>query len=387
MLKKLRIKISIYISLATCLVLLIIGTVLNSVTYFQTIESINNNIELAFKEINSDKIDGRVPRYYAFILDDSNTVVFEKNSNFYIEDKDKNILFNSVHETSNPTRFNNFYYKSFEYDNDEMYVVIDCFTEIENLTRTLNISSIVCSVAAVFISISGIFIAGLAVKPYEIAYENEKRFLTNASHELKTPLTIISSNNDLIESNFGKNKYSDSSKRQISNMTKLINQMVTLNKLEEVGNKIEFKKFNLSDLVYEAISSYEEVFLERGVSISKNIDENVIINKNEEHFIKLISILLDNSNKYINDNGEFIVELKKSKKNTKLVIRNTSSNLDNEKVKHVFERFYTIDESHNSNRSGFGIGLSIANKLAVLNNIKIEAAIIDNKYFQIQIII
>lgn len=283
-------------------------------------------------------------------------------------------------------RYQNFFFRVLEnvsttYPDAVGYVIIDANAEISSFNDTLTISSIICAVSFVSISIFSYFVSKILVKPYEQSYANEKRFLTNASHELKTPLTIISSNNELAIKDFGNQEEFKSTANQVKRMTVLVNEMVTLTKLDEESlSKVEYKEFNLTDLLYEAVSPYVPGLKARGVNVNLDIDEDVTLNRNETQCFKMFSIFLDNMNKYTNDNGEVLISLKKTNKGVNLVFKNTSIGLDPKKSEHLFERFYRMDESRDSSIRGYGIGLSIAKKLANLNKAKLTPKVTDSDF-------
>lgn len=173
-------------------------------------------------------------------------------------------------------------------DNNQTQIVFaDSTNEMQNIRTTFIGSYFVALSSAALLSVLSWVIAKAVIKPYEKTYQNEKRFLTDASHELKTPLTVIYNNNELMIKEYGDNKHTESTKKQIGNMMDLIAEMITLNKLNEVGSNINHEEFSLTDSVYEAITSYDEMFVSKGITFDKQIEENINIYANEESIFKL----------------------------------------------------------------------------------------------------
>lgn len=323
-------------------------------------------------------------QYFYYEVDDENNVTYSYISNKFDDGRMSNFLQIAISNNDDFNSIDKIYYKRYITDETKSYLLIDARAEFESYTSTLQISLIICGISAVLITIASFFISGLIIRPYEKSYEKEKRFLTNATHELKTPLTIISSNNEILEKDYGKLDALVSSDKQIKRMVKLINEMVLLHKIDESkkGNESEF---NIDELLYEAVEPYINIFKENNIDLTLNIDENVTVKKNMDMIFQLFSIMLDNMRKYTTKDGKAIISLKSNKnKSVEILFANTSSDLDKNKISHVFERFYKMDESHSKKIEGFGIGLSIASEIVKLNDGNIKA-FVDNDMFNILI--
>ena len=213
------------------------------------------------------------------------------------------------------------------------------------------------------------------VKPYIEIQEQQKRFITNASHELKTPLAVISANNEMIEAVSGPSKWTESNSRQISRLTEMIGELVTLTRLEE-KEKLDLAKLDWSVICSEEADSFEDVFTKAGKGFDKDIEEGITVNGDDKTLRQLAVIFLDNAAKYCDDGGSTAVSLRasKNKKSASLTVSNSYAEGKDIDYDKFFERFYRQDESHSSSKSGYGIGLSIARQIVQLLGGKIAVS-------------
>ena len=211
-------------------------------------------------------------------------------------------------------------------------------------------------------------------KPTEEAYKNQKRFITNASHELKTPLTIISADVDLLEMDNGKSEWSDSIRDQVTRLNEMTNQLVTLSKLEEEDKtRFPFEDFSLNEVCNKAIEAFSSSFKKEDIKFSSNITGNITMYGNKYLIDELIYIFLDNSLRYTggDNKSSYFVVSENSKGKIEFRFSNTIDSNDEVDVKQIMERFY---RSPSNKKEGSGVGLSIAQEIINLHNgsIKID---------------
>ena len=211
-------------------------------------------------------------------------------------------------------------------------------------------------------------------KPTEEAYKNQKRFITNASHELKTPLTIISADVDLLEMDNGKSEWSDSIRDQVTRLNEMTNQLVTLSKLEEEDKtRFPFEDFSLNEVCSKAIEAFSSSFKKEDIKFSSNITGNITMYGNKYLIDELIYIFLDNSLQYTggDNKSSYFVVSENSKRKIEFRFSNTIDSNDEVDVKQIMERFY---RSPSNKKEGSGVGLSIAQEIINLHNgsIKID---------------
>lgn len=204
-----------------------------------------------------------------------------------------------------------------------------------------------------------------AIEPLVKAEKRQKEFITNAGHELKTPLSIISANNEMQEMLSGENEWTQSTDQQVKRMTRLISQMISLAKMEE-RPEMQLRTVDFSAEVTKAADNFKAVIEQDQHQFIAEIDPNLQITADPNYCYELISILLDNANKYCDPQGTVAVKLTSDhhSKNVLLAISNDYADGKNIDYSKFFERFYRNDKSHHhTKRAGFGIGLSMAQKL------------------------
>lgn len=261
----------------------------------------------------------------------------------------------------------------FKVDADNIYLV-NATREYTMYTTFRNTSIIVSFISLFIVYILLVFTSKSAVAPIVEAYEKQKKFITNASHELKTPLSVIRTNNEVMEMDFGQNPYIKSTEHQIVKLTELVNALVSLSKLDE-DFKLNTQKMDLEKIVKDVVSDYEIVSDVKKHPFDLKLDK-IIEPIDETLFRQLVAILLDNAMKYAADESSIRIVLNKNI----LSFENDAVGLSNGDHPEVFERFYTKDISHNSKISGHGIGLSLAKQITELHQMKIGASVNDNNF-------
>lgn len=226
------------------------------------------------------------------------------------------------------------------------------------VTITITVSTLLTCLITVIFAIA----SKRAVRPFEINSNRQKQFITDASHELKTPLAIISANAEVLQYKGDGNEWTQNIIDQTKHMGKLINQLLVLAKLDEVQEKSEKQEADLKLLLEETTRPFEEVATQKKVTLKLHLEEGVTIRVNREQIAQLVSILTENAAKYVNDGGKIVWRLTKTQHGAVLVVKNTTEKelLD---TKRMFDRFYRSDSSRSSKTGGQGIGLSIAKKI------------------------
>lgn len=226
------------------------------------------------------------------------------------------------------------------------------------VTITITVSTLLTCLITVIFAIA----SKRAVRPFEINSNRQKQFITDASHELKTPLAIISANAEVLQYKGDGNEWTQNIIDQTKHMGKLINQLLVLAKLDEVQEKSEKQEADLKLLLEETIEPFEEVATQKKVTLKLHLEEGVTIRVNREQIAQLVSILTENAAKYVNDGGKIVWCLTKTQHGAVLVVKNTTEK-ELPDTKRMFDRFYRSDSSRSSKTGGQGIGLSIAKKI------------------------
>ena len=209
------------------------------------------------------------------------------------------------------------------------------------------------------------------VKPVEETMEKQKQFISDASHELKTPLAVIEANVDVIEAQTGKSKWLTYIQSEISSMDKLINNLLFLAKTDDVNKAQQTENFNLSEEVNLVSSMFESMSYEKKISMQYNIQEGIKFNGNKEDIKQILSVLIDNAIMHTKEQGKLIVELQKEK-NVILQVKNEGDPIPEEEREKIFERFYRVDKARNRKEKRYGLGLSIAKSIVEQYKGKIE---------------
>ena len=203
-----------------------------------------------------------------------------------------------------------------------------------------------------------------AIKPIAENIERQKQFITDAGHEIKTPLAIILANTDALELHNGENKWSKNIRKQTSRLSELMQRMLSLAKMDEGTAKLKFEELDISKIVNELASSFKEPANKRNIKIEKEIAEDVICKADKESITQLVNILIDNAVKYSDEDSVIKIKLKKTDKKMKLSVANICSNLPDIPPEKMFDRFYRGDSARTQKGGGFGIGLSVAQAVA-----------------------
>ena len=256
------------------------------------------------------------------------------------------------------------------------------FVENENTIlhiKMIFIFSVIMAIASLFVIYKlAKKVSKMIVKPVEETFEKQKQFISDASHELKTPLAVIEANSDVLENEIGKNKCINYIQNETDSMNKLINELLLLAKIENVDNVKEYKQLNLSKEVEIILSMFESMAYEKQVDIKSKISKNITMNGNKEDIEHIVSTLTDNAIKHTKVQKEVEVELKKEKNEIILEVKNMGDPIPEEEREKIFERFYRIDKSRNRNEKRYGLGLAIAKSTIEKYNGKIEVFYKDN---------
>ena len=237
------------------------------------------------------------------------------------------------------------------------------------ITVILLLAYILSMALVFFISIQ---LSKLAAKPMENAIEMERKFVADISHDLKTPITVILANNNIIKSNphatvSDNLQWLDSTDNAADEMMNLINKMLTLSSLESVEKTLEKQAVNLSSIAEKCVLQMESVAYERGITVEDEITENITILSTDEYMKRICSGLIENALKYEPDGGNIKITVGTSRKKAVFSVQNFGSTINEDDLPHIFDRFYRGDKTRNLSK-GHGLGLPIVHKMCELVN-------------------
>lgn len=256
-------------------------------------------------------------------------------------------------------------------------VFADISSEQNTLRSMLRLFFLVGAAAfAVFLGIS-FLLARWAVKPVAKAWDQQRQFVADASHELKTPLTVIMTNAELLQNpdydEESKERFSQSILKMSGQMRVLTERLLELARSDNGSTKMILEKIDFSRLIEEGLLPFEPVMFEKGLTFESEIEPGININGSRQRLNQLLDILLDNAQKYASEAGSVIVKLSRTGHNKcRLEVSDTGAPMSHEELKNIFKRFYRADKARTTG-DGFGLGLSIAQQIAEEHHGKIKA--------------
>ena len=263
---------------------------------------------------------------------------------------------------------------------------LDCSREVFSF-RSFLISSI-CMALGGYLAFFFVFLffSNKITQPVTESYEKQKRFITDAGHEIKTPLAIIKADVDVLEMEYGESEWLDGIQAQVKRLADLTNDLVYLSRMEETEGRLQMIEFPFSDVVNETAQAFHAVAQAQEKTFQCNVQPMLSLNGNEKSIRQLISILMDNAMKYSPIGGYVSLTAEKQGRCLCLSVFNTTiDTIEKQNLPHIFERFYRMDSSRSSQTGGYGIGLSVAKAIVSAHHGKISAATQDGQSLQINI--
>ncbi|SFS03300.1 sensor histidine kinase [Anaeromicropila populeti] len=264
-------------------------------------------------------------------------------------------------------RIGNYKYAVFsENDNLKIVTIFNCESHFYNIysLRWISVSIGLVGLLCVFLFV--VLMSGKAVKPLIESDKKQKRFITDAGHELKTPLTVIATNMDILAMDIGNNEWVENTQKQVTTMRKLVNHLVSLSRMEEEEVVLDMQRFNLSHAVTDTTASFAAVAEFEGKTFCYEVEPDIFINGNEGAIRQLVAILCDNAIKYCVDEGDIRLNLRSKGKKAVLDISNRCDvEMDSKSMNCFFDRFYRADESRSreNGKTSYGLGLSIGKSI------------------------
>lgn len=262
--------------------------------------------------------------------------------------------------------------------------LVNASSTLYSIFTMLSVSALIGILSFLVVLLIIIFASGRAVRPIAESYARQKQFVTDAGHELKTPLTVISANNELARMIYGDSEWFDSIDKQVGKVNGLVRSLITLAKMDEEQKPV-FTAFNLSDAVYDTAKSFEHLIHAQGRLLTLDIAEDIIYSGDESRLRQLVSILMDNAVKYCDDKGKIAVRLT-ADKGIYLQITNDYTDSESFDPEKVFERFYRADRARTPDGS-YGLGLSIAKSITELHKGRIRAKVLDHSRVQFEVVL
>lgn len=380
--KKLRIKLFATIFTIITIFTIFIYLYSNIRYYNQEQKNILDVLHIASNNNYNDKQSKIFMEYnvYTIILDNNGSYkaiishTFNDVDKKEIERKITNII--EKHDTNKYIK--NLYVNKYSYifASDNILILIDNSRTTQRLRENLLITTITFIILEISVVIVSYNLTSWIIAPVEETFEKQKRFIADASHELKTPLTVIDASCDAYF-NDKQDKWINNIKSESTRMGKLVKDLLDLAKLEN-SKELELKKENLSNILESTILTFESLFYEKNIKLEYDIEKNIYFNCNQDLIKELFGILIDNAINHTKENNKVIVNLINNNKEIILKVKNEGSRIAKKDEEKIFERFYRKDESRNRNNNRYGLGLSIAKNIVEKHKGIISATTKDN---------
>ncbi len=252
----------------------------------------------------------------------------------------------------------------------------DRTNEIESLTSLLETSALVGFFGLLAFFVISLFLARWALRPIEKSWKQQRQFVADASHELKTPLTVILANMGIVLSHREETvqsqiKWLEYTQAEASRMKELVGSLLFLAQADDMQEALTLSEVNFSDVVWSSVLPFESVAFEQNKTLTSEIAENIVIQGDEDRLRRLTAILLDNAVKYSDEGGTITLRLQTAQDKAVLTVHNTGAQIPAGQLSHIFERFYRVDSSRTRAQGGYGLGLSIAQSIVEAHHGKI----------------
>ena len=312
---------------------------------------------------------------------DYSTSVVLKNKNIMVlsnslkETTDKDILSMTQKLQKNGKRFGSIddyiYLVRILKSGNTVYIFVNNKEALQNSKQFFIVSIFIFLLSVIVFTIISYYLSRWMIKPSEKAIKNQKIFVANISHDLKTPITIIRANADLIENEVKNKKSIKYIQQETEKLNHLVNEMLTLTRIDNTISKENFKSFNFGDPLFDVVLPFESIAYEKGIRFNINIDEVTDYFGDENNIQKLAEILIDNAMSYTAKGGIVDVDAYENSKAVTLSVTNTGEPISDEKKVEIFDRFYRESKSRERTGNHYGLGLSIANTIVKKHNGKI----------------
>lgn len=319
---------------------------------------------------------------YTVLLEEDDDIleIISHTEDVDVEDDVKDIAIKIITKNKQShTKIGNLYLSdySYRYEKGNHITLIDNRDVRNRLISSLEAAVLLLALGEIVIAIASSMLSDWIIKPVEESFNKQKQFIADASHELKTPLSVIMACAETLKIDSKEQKWIDNIKTETNRMSKLITSLLDLAKVEGSGDKILYDEVNFSKLVEKSILSFESLAYEKNIKLAYTVEENIRFKCNEEEIGELLSILLDNAVNHSVKKESVGVDVKSEKERIILQVVNKGKPIPKGEEEKIFERFYRVDKARNRNENRYGLGLAIAKGIVEKHNGKISASSTD----------
>ncbi|MDO9492728.1 cell wall metabolism sensor histidine kinase WalK [Acetobacterium sp.] len=389
MIKKLKIR---FVSTIMIILSLVFVLIISSINYFNYQSSERQSIALLSTLAEND---GTTPHESPLMPGSANHLppdIFDREKTFSVKinpainlfsvngNSDASLVSEEIVDLVNQIQeqeqgsgtLNGYRYLIVEKPYGELLVFVDQRISNAMADRLLTTSLIIGSITLFILFFVSLFLANLMVKPVEEAFEKQKRFISDASHELKTPLSVISVNAEVLAGDIGANKYLSYIQSESTRMNTLVNNLLTLARLDSGKNSGVFSTFDLSNAVESIALTFESTAFEEHKNYALKIASGISYLGDADKIKQVIAILIDNALKHADDDGLVEITLRRIGDKIHLEVFNTGAGIPEDQQDKIFQRFYRYDESRSKATGGYGLGLAIAKSIVDEHHGKIK---------------
>ena len=365
MIDKLKRRIILLLSSVIFVIGVVIVVTINYNSYHNLEESCNYQVErsILFNESNDSNIDTNL---ITCTRTEKGYTVYYNSTELDLEEVE-NLLIEIINENHRTGHIDHFYYLNLQ-NNIRIIDFEDLYT---SFYKSLAFSILIFVIIFIFSIYVIYLIARWTVKPVEEAFQKQKMFISDVSHELKTPIAIIQTNTELLQM-YDSNKQLDYIAYETGRMNTLITKLLQLTRIETNPAYSELNMGNLSRVVERAAMPFESMTFEKGFKYECQVEENIQMKFNDGLIEQLVTILLDNALKHTKENGKINLTLSTHHHKVILSVKDEGDEISKEDQKKIFERFYRVDQSRNRKDNRYGLGLSIAQSIMEVHEGTIE---------------
>ena len=385
MIRKLRIKfICVIMGIVMLMLAMILGVVIHFTGQNMEMQSINMMRAIATAPFQQGKL-GKPPEevrlpFFTVQIGNRGELLGVSGGYFDLTDREyiESIVNAALASEHNTAQLEDYHLRFLKEKSPRGYTIVfsDTTTESATLKNLYSICVLIFFVAmGVFLGVS-ILLSNWVIKPVAVAWDQQRQFVADASHELKTPLSVIMANAELLENEDtvpdDRRKFSRNILSMTYQMRTLVENLLEMARVDNGTLKMQFAALDFSELVRDAVLSFQLLYEEKGQTLQNAIPEGITLQGSERHLYQVLDVLLDNALKYSVPEGHTNVELKRIGHSCLLTVSNTGEPISKEDLKSIFKRFYRADKARSLNGS-YGLGLSIAEAIVEAHKGKIWA--------------
>lgn len=288
---------------------------------------------------------------------------------------------------------NDFRYIRTYNENGSCIIFLDCGRRLGTFKKSVFINCLISFMGLLFIFIIIVFFSRRIVSPAAESYEKQKQFISVAGHEIRTPITIINADTEILSMEIGDdNEWIQDIYTQTRRMSALTDELIKLSRMDENRQQFTMIDFSISDAVKETVQSFQTLAESKGRHIETEITPMLSYIGDKESICQVVGIVLDNAIKYTKENEDgsydnIVLKLEKKNHNIILCVNNHAHEVSDEQLKHFFDRFYRTEQSRDSERGGYGLGLSIAKAIVEAHRGKITVSASDERIVQVSVVL